>query len=271
MKSKFYARLAACAGAAALAVALMAPMAQAETPAPGYSQFAGCPSPKSENPAISTCITSTITGGNLHLGNKETKITNPITLSGGVNEFSEGFSFTSKGGLSKAKQKVEGGVIGLTGLTWLAEFLGVDALTLYATAELAGTPKINNVEDLILPLKVHLENTTGVLGPSCYIGSNSNPIKLHLVTGTSGNLTGKAPEYVFDPATEIVKGTNGTFVDGTFSAPGANGCRLILFGFIPISLDGTINLVSGLPAASGKNFTSQNYNIEIVEAGLVYP
>jgi hypothetical protein len=271
MKSKFIARLAAGAGGAALAVALMAPMAQAETPAPGYSQFAGCPSPKSENPNISTCITSTITGGNLHLGNKETKITNPMTLSGGVNEFSEEFSFTSKGGLSKAKQKVEGGVIGLTGLTWLAEFLGIEALTLYATAELAGTPQITTVENLTLPIKVHLENSTGVLGPKCYIGSSSQPINLHLVTTTSGKLTGKRATYVFDPATEIVRGTGGVFVDGLFTAPGANGCTLTLFGFIPISLNGTINLTSGLPAGSGTNYTSQNYTIEIVESPLVYP
>ncbi|HVV52160.1 MAG TPA: hypothetical protein VHO06_21000 [Polyangia bacterium] len=270
MKSKFSARLAAGAGVAALALALMAPVAQAETPAPGYGQFAGCPSYKTENPNITTCITSTITGGNLHLGNKETKITNPITLSGGLNEESEEFSFNSNGGLTKAKQKVEGGVIGLTGLTWLAEYLGSDALTLYATAELAGQVQVNNVEDIVLPLKVHLENSTGVLGPSCYIGSNSDPINLHLVTGTSGKLTGKAPTYKFDPETEIVKGSNGTFVDGTFTAPGANGCTLNLFGFIPISLNGVIDLASGLPASSG-NYTSQNYNIEIVESELVYP
>jgi hypothetical protein len=271
MKSKFYARLAACAGAAALAVALMAPMAQAETPAPGYSQFAGCPSPKSENAKITTCLTSTISSGNLHLGNKETKITSPITLSGGINEFSEEFSFTSKGGLSKAKQKVEGGVIGLTGLTWLAEFLGIEALTLYATAELAGTVKVNNIEDIVLPLKVHLENSTGVLGSNCYIGSTSSPVKLHLVTGTSGKLTGKQATFVFNPTTEVLKGTGGTFVDGTFTAPGVSGCTLTLFGFIPVSLNGTINLVSGLPAGSGTNYTSQNYGIEIVESALVYP
>jgi hypothetical protein len=256
---------------AIVAVGLMAPMAQAETPAPGYSQFAGCPSPKSENSNITTCLTSTITSGNLHLGNKETKITSPITLSGGINEFSEEFSYTSSGGLSKAKQKVEGGVIGLTGLTWLAEFLGVEALTLYATAELAGTPKINNVEDIELPLKVHLENTTGVLGPKCYIGTTASPVKLHLVTGTSGKLTGHNPSYKFDPVTEIVKGTNGAFVDGTFTAPGASGCVLTLFGFIPVSLDGTINLASGLPAGSGTNYTTQNFNIEITESALVYP
>jgi hypothetical protein len=271
MKTKFFARLAAGAGAAALAVALMAPMAQAETPAPGYSQFAGCPSPKSEIPGIATCLTSTINSGNLHLGNKETKITVPIKLSGGIGPEGGPIAASPAGGLSKSKQKVEGGVIGLTGLTWLAEFLGIEALTLYATAELAGIPTVKNIEDITLPLKVHLENTTGVLGSSCYIGSVSKPITLHLVTATSGKLTGKSPTYVFNPATEVLKGTGGTFVDGTFTAPGANGCRLILFGFIPVSLDGTINLVSGLPAGSGTNYTSQNYEIEIVESALVYP
>jgi hypothetical protein len=250
---------------------MFASLAQAETPAPGYSQFAGCPSPKSENPAISTCLTSTITGGNLHLGNKETKITVPIKLSGGIGPEGGPVFASPAGGLSKSKQKVEGGVIGLTGLTWLAEFLGSDALTLYATAELAGQPTVQTIEDITLPLKVHLENSTGVLGSKCYIGSVASPIKLHLVTGTSGKLTGKEPTYKFEPSTEILKATNGTFVDGTFTAPGANGCTLTLFGFIPISLNGTINLVSGLPAGSGTNYTSQNYDLEVVEAALVYP
>jgi hypothetical protein len=270
MKSKHLAKFLGSAGAMIVAVAMMAPIAQAETPAPGYTQFAGCPSYKSENPKITTCVTSTISSGHIHLGNKETPITNPITLSGGINEFSEEFSYTSKGGLSKAKQKVNGGVIGLTGLTWLAEFLGVEALTLYATAELAGTVKINHVEDIVLPLKVHLENTTGVLGSKCYVGSTASPISMHLVTGTSGSLTGKQPTYVFNPATEIVKGTGGTFVDGTFTAPGASGCVLTLFGFIPVSINGIINIASGLPAASG-NEAVQNYSIEIVESALVYP
>jgi hypothetical protein len=145
------------------------------------------------------------------------------------------------------------------------------AVTAYATAELAGTPQVTSVEDVTLPIKVHLENSTGVLGSNCYIGSSSSPIKLHLVTGKSGSLTGKEPKYVFDPVTEIVKGSGGTFVDGTFTAPSANGCVLTLFGFIPISINGVINATSGLPAGSGINNTVQNYSIEIVEAALVYP
>jgi hypothetical protein len=269
MRSKHLTKLLGVAGAAVTAAALLAPMAQATTPAPGYSQFAGCPSP-SEHAGIATCQTTTITGGNLHLGNKETPITNPITLSGGIGPNGGTLYYNSKGGLTKAKQKVNGGLVGLTGLTWLAEILGIEALTLYATAELAAAPSINTVEDINLPLKVHLENSTGVLGSNCYIGSASAPINVHLVTGTSGSLKGTVPTYVFNPATEIVKGTAGKFVDGTFKAPEAHGCVLTLFGFIPVNIDGVINLASGLPASTG-NFTSQNYNIEIVESELVYP
>jgi hypothetical protein len=270
MKLKHPVRMLGALGAALLAIAMFASLAQAETPAPGYGQFAGCPSPKSEKPGIATCVTSTITGGQLHLGNKETPITSPMTLSGGIGPESGPLYFNSKGGLSKAKQKVNGGLIGLTGLTWLAELLGSEALTLYATAELAGTVVINNPEDVSLPLKVHLENSTGVLGSNCYIGSTTSPINLRLVTGASGALTGKQPEYVFNPTLETLKGSNGQFVDGTFKAPEAHGCVLHLFGFIPVNIDGVINLASGLPASTG-NFTKQNYNIEIVESELVYP
>jgi hypothetical protein len=169
------------------------------------------------------------------------------------------------------RQKVPGGVIGLTGLTWLAEFLGSDALTLYAVTELAGQPEFEGLEHINLPIKVHLENSTGVLGHKCYVGSNSNPIVLHLTTGTSGALTGANPTPEFDPATEILHLNNGKYVDNTFSAPGANGCTLTLLGFLPISLNGLVNLQSGLPAGPGTNETTQVIDTEIVEEPLVYP
>jgi len=121
-----------------------------------------------------------------------------------------------------------------------------------------------------LPLKVHLENSTGVLGNSCYIGSSSNPINLHLTTGTSGSKTGKSPEYSYDPALEILHANNGVFADGTFAAPSASGCVLTLFGFIPVNIDGVINLASGLPATTG-NYTLQNYNLELASSSVVYP
>lgn len=261
-------------GAAVMAMALLAPAAMAKTPAAGYSQFAGCPS-KEENAAVVGCLTSTIKSGNFKMGNKNVPIEKPMTLSGGYSEVGA-FSYNSKGGLTKAKQKVPGGIIGLTGLTWLAEFLGIEALTLYATTELAGNPQ-PLAEPAYLPIKVHLENTTGVLGSNCYVGSNTNPINLFLTTGTTSPpppntpITGKEPTPTFDEKLEILHLNNGTFVDNSFSAPGASGCVLTLFGFIPISINGLVNAQSGLPAAAGTNETKQNFDIELVAQNKVYP
>jgi hypothetical protein len=272
-KGKTPAGLLAVLGAAIMVMALAAPAAMSATPKPGYTQFAGCPS-KEENAAVTGCLRSVIKSGNFKMGSKNVPIEKPMVLSGGYTE-QGAFSFNSKGGLTKVKQKVPGGVIGLTGLTWLAEFLGIEALTLYATTELAGNPQ-PLAEPAYLPIKVHLENSTGVLGSNCYVGSNTNPINLFLTTGTTSPpppntpITGKEPEYAFDESTFILHLNNGTFVDNSFSAPGASGCVLTLFGFIPISINGLVNTQSGLPAPAGTNETKQNFDLEIVERLFVY-
>ena len=277
MRSKHLGKLLGAVMAAALAVALLAPAAQATTPAPGFTQFAGCPNPKTENPAVQACIYSVVKGGNFKMGSKNVPIEKSITLSGGTNIEFENFVYNSKGGLSKVKQKVPGGVIGLTGLTWLAEFLGIEALTLYATTELAGTPVFTGTTQIKLPIKVHLENSTGVLGPNCYVGSSSNPIVLNMITGTTSPpgpnkpITGKLPEFSFDEVKEIIHLNNGEYVDNAFAAPGASGCVLTLFGFIPISINGLVNSQSGLPAAAGNNETRQLIDTEIAEPVRVYP
>lgn len=268
-------RLAALSVAAIAAVALMAPMAQAATPAPGYSQFAGCPSP-AENPIATGCLHATIKGGYFKMGSKNVPIEKPITLNGGINAENGNVSASPAGGLTAVKEKVPGGVIGLTGLTWLAEVLGSEALTLYAVTELAGVPNVSFAEEAVsLPVKVHLVNP--VLGNSCYVGSVSNPIKLHLITGTTNPplpnkpITGKNPEFGFSESPAIISLKNGSFVDNSFSAPGASGCTLTLFGFIPISLNGLVNLQAGLPAAAGNNATEQVIDQEIADQHNVYP
>ena len=260
-------------GAAIMAMALFVPAAMAKTPAPGYEAFAGCQSPE-ENAAVSGCFRSVISGGYFQMGSKNVPIEKPMTLVGGYNEEGAFLGFNSKGGLSKVQQKVPGGVIGLTGLTWLAEFLGINALTLYATTELAGNPQ-PLAEPAYLPIKVHLENAA--LGSSCYVGSSTNPINLFLTTGTTKPpapntpITGKEPTSEFDFKTEIFHLNNGIFVDNSFAAPGASGCVLTLFGFIPISINGLVNSQSGLPSAAGHNATEQKFNAELVARNVVYP
>jgi hypothetical protein len=252
----------------------IAPVAGAETPAPGYSQFAGCPGPK-EDPAVVACIRAEITGGEFKIGTKSVPVSHPLVLSGGAGEELSGFAANSKGGLSSAKLQVPGGVIGLTGLDWLVNFLNIEQLKLFAEPQLAGQPELLNVEQVRLPIKVHLINS--VLGNNCYIGSNSDPIVLNLTTGTTSPpspakpITGTVPTYEYESSLGILRGVGGTFVDNAFSAPGATGCQLNLFGFIPVGLNTVVNLESGLPAEAGTNKATQNYNIEITESELVYP
>ena len=256
---KYSRRLLLAAVAALAAMAMAAPAAQAATPAPGYTQFAGCPS-QAENPTIEVCMRSTIKSGFFKMGTKNVPISKPMTLSGGMTGNLDGFAANSKGGLTPVKQLVPGGVIGLTGLDWLVNFLGIEALQLYAVTEIAGQPHIE-FDGLSLPIRVHLINP--VLGNNCYVGSFASPINLKLKETTS-------PEYIEDPS-GILTIKNGVFTDKTFSAPGANGCTLTLFGFIPVSINGLVNSQSGLPAASGKNETVQNIDIELVSEELVYP
>ncbi|HEX3363226.1 MAG TPA: hypothetical protein VHS74_19680 [Solirubrobacterales bacterium] len=274
--TKRFTALLSVVGAAMAAFALMASFAQAATPAPGYSQFAGCPT-KAEKAEIEDCYTIKIKSGNFKIGSKNVPIENPITLDGGWGPAEKSY-FSPKGGMTKAKQKVPGGVIGLTGLTWLAEVLGSSALTLYATTELAGTPGAPLNPPFQIPVKVHLENSTGVLGPNCYIGSTASPIVLNLITETTSPpppnepITGRQPELEASPTNEnIILLKNGEFVDNSFSAPSASGCTLTLFGFIPISLNSLVNAQSGLPAAAGTNETRQVADTEVVNQEFVYP
>ncbi len=273
-QSKTLTRLLTAAGTAILALALLAPLAQAKEPAPGFEQFAGCPT-EEESPSTPICIRSDVTGGNLQMGSKNVPIENPLTLVGGINEELEGFTYNSEGGLSKTQQKIPGGVIGLTGLTWLLEFFGSEALTLYGVSELAGNPTEFTFATVTLPIKVHLVNPGGLLGNNCYVGSNSNPITLHLTTGTTNPpppnepITGQEPELSENGP--ILALGNGTYVDNSFAVPGASGCKLYLFGFIPISINGLVNEQAELPSPAGTNEAVQNYSIELVEREYVYP
>lgn len=271
VQSKTLARLLTVAGAAILAIALFAPLAQAkEEPQPGFTQFRGCPRP--EEKVMAFCVRSDVTAGHLQMGKKDVPIEHPLALTGGTNASFEEFTANSEGGLTKVKQKVPGGVLGLTGLTWLLEFLGSEALTLYAVTELAGIPSNFTFSSVTLPIKVHLENS--ILGKNCYIGSNGTPIVLNNITGTTNPpppnkpITGKEGEFAEE--NEIVYFKNGIYVDNAFAVPGASGCQLTLFGFIPINLNGLVNEQSGLPSPAGKNAAEQHINIEIALQERVY-
>lgn len=273
-QSKALARVLTALGAAIAALALLVPAASAAETAPGYEAFKGCPTP-AESPGTPICIRSDVSGGHLQFGKKDVPIKKTLTISGAVNEELQGFVAGPEGGLSKVEQEVPGGIIGITGLDWLINFLDIDELKLFALTELAAPPSEFTLQTVTIPIKVRLINP--ILGNNCYIGSTSNPIVLKLTTGTTNPpppnepITGQEPEISVDPELIITRFSNGTYVDNAFAVPGANGCVLKLFGFIPISLNGFVNSQSGLPAAAGTNEAVQDFDIELSPQGVVYP
>jgi hypothetical protein len=267
-------RFAALAATAITAVVVLAPTAQGATPAPGYEQFAGCPT-QAEDPEVRACLRATIKSGHFQMGSKDVPISKPIVLTGGRTESGD-FRANSEGGLTHVKQQVPGGVIGLTGLDWLVNFLNIEQLKLFAVTEAAGVPDLRNPDLIHLPIKVHLINP--VLGNNCYVGSVSNPIQLHLTTGTTSPpppnqpISGHGPEVIqMEPVREILEFNGIKYVDNSFAAPGATGCVLTLFGFIPVSMNGLVNSQSGLPAPAGTNETVQDQDLHLALVDRVYP
>jgi len=259
---------------ALVALAALAPATAGATtsPAPGYGQFAGCPNP-AQNPTIEVCFHTVFTSGQLQVGSTAIPIIHPITYSGGYTAANE-VDFNASGGMPPVPQGVPGGIIWLTGLSWLAELYGSAELAVDADIELAGTPSPPLPETLSLPIKIHLTNP--VLGSNCYIGSNAEPILLDLITGTTSPpppnspITGAEGEISFTP-NEVLDFENGTYVDNSFAASEANGCVLTIPGYTPISLDSLINSRIGLPAAAGLNSAILNFDTELVESPIVYP
>lgn len=242
----------ALAGGTLLALGVLAPAAaDAKTqPNPEFEQFAHCPVTVKK---VTQCLVAVTSSGEFKLANKTVKITKPITLQGGIEENSRELVPASNGEtLSRAPLPVPGGLLGIEGL----EAIGGEVL---AVTELAGPAQVfpANLEGagttVEMPLKVKLENAT--LGESCYVGSQAEPIVLHLTTGTTNPpapnkpIKGNPGTVSFNAELTIITISGVSLVDNTFSAPGANGCG----GALSLLLDEAVNLQVGLPSASGNN------------------
>lgn len=253
---------------ALLAGLLMAPMASASVhhPKGEFANFGECPL---NRPTIEECVYSLSSSGSFKIGTKTVPLKNPVTLQGGIEGAGEETKFYgAENGetLSKTPQPVPGGLLGITAPTWWPKsvqewfnelidngFTGVKA-TVELTGPTKGLTNIGlNTENLLieegtalaLPAKIHLENS--ILGSSCYVGTESNPVHLDFTTGTSGSLKGSGGTATFNEAFTKVTLTGGRLVDGTFSAPEASGCGGI-FSFL---VDPLVNSILGLPASSG--------------------
>lgn len=223
-----------------------------------FAKFADCPV---NVPGVATCVVSTTTGGEFHLGSKTVPVNQTITLQGGLMEHSEVLVPAADGNtLSKTPLQVPGGILGIEILPPLTEVT--------ATAELAGPVELNVVNTntgkgraAALPLKVKLDNPA--LLNACYIGSESEPVALSLTTGTTNPpppntpISGSPGHVVVAGGGKIINVENTTLVDNSFAAPGANGCA----GPLALLVDPLVDLQTGLPAAGGHNTAIMSGNV----------
>jgi hypothetical protein len=252
------------AGAAAFAVPIASAQAATE---PGYGMFADCPD-KADSSAITTCVTSDITGGHLKLGSKDTPITDPLRLVAGLDTNGN----TRAAHLNSTRQRIPGGLIGITGLDWLRFFYPFDALQVYAEPQAAGVPSGLASQPINLPLKVRLHNP--ILSSTCFIGSNTSPISLHLISGTTSPplpnlpITGSNGTVVSNPAAPNAAFIQGVkLVDNSFAAPAAQGCDLLGFNLVVTAL---VNATSGLPSPAGTNEATQTGNLAISDIESIF-
>lgn len=257
-------------------------LASSHHPKGEFAQFAECPL---NNPETAECIYSLSNGGSFTVGKKTVPLKNPVTLQGGVryNEAEEQLFLGAENGdtLSKTPQPVPGGLLGIVAPKWWPKFIqdwfnnlinegftGVNAtveLAAPATSIKLNTQNLINAEGtaLGLPTKIHLENA--ILGSSCYVGSNSSPVQIDFTTGTSGSLKGAVGTLTFNKAFTLVTIEGGKLVNGTFAAPGVNGCGGIFSFFINPLVDELL----GTPSASGKNSATLEGKLQAGAAAAV--
>jgi NHL repeat len=135
--------------------------------------------------------------------------------------------------------------------------------TVTAVTQSAGLPSNFNlfagiqtgVPIITIPIKIHLENPA--LGPSCFIGSDQDPILLNPANTDLSNAISIGGFFSFDPTgVPDLVGADGSLLitggvqgDDTFAVPGAQGCGPNGDG----SLDAVVNTVVGLPSPAGSN------------------
>jgi len=262
---------------------LEASQAAAKVPTGHYAVFAQCPR---FTTGVELCLYGETKSGSVTLNKQTVPITSTITLQGGIirNEVTEAETFVGALNgetLSKAPQKVPGGLAGLVNCPEISNFIeriacelvfenGATGVT--ATTELAkpagaiGVNKNNLINGkgtaLSLPVKVHLENP--FLGSECYIGSSSKPVVWNLTSGTTSPpapnkpIKGNTGEVTIFEEGDFVEIVNNTLVDNSFAAPEATGCGGIFAFLIDPIIDGKI----GLPSAAGKNTAILNSTLK---------
>jgi len=260
-----------------------------------FKIFSDCPTTE---PGVTICTFAETTSGEFAIGKTAVPINKPIILQGGgiptgnpENE-NEYYLVPAKDGnsLSKTELNVPGGLLDLINceeITGKGFFETIErnackaifenkTTGVTATTELVANtknpailnlPALTNEKEtgITLPVRLHLKNP--LLGSSCYVGSEASPVELHLTTGKSGTLKGKAgkeqtPE---EKGYEYIRLAENTLVDNTFTAPVAEGCG----EFFSFLIDPVVDSKLGLPSKSGNNKAILNGTLNVATTEAV--
>lgn len=258
--------------ATATALVVAPGVSSAETLAGEWAAFGECPV---DAPAmlaadgttvIAACLSGSSTGGSIQLGGTTLPM-GAVSLQYGALNRGGTYSLVvpGNGGISGTPITVPGGILGLmcpSNIPVISQICdaveGSSLNTITASLEPAGAPANFDLAAattvgrpiMTVPVKVHLENP--FLGPNCYIGSNSNPIRLAVAnqTAPSASFVRFNADGTPNPAGELnyLQLAGATMGDTTFAVPGANGCGLGL-GII----NTVVNQRQGLPSPAGEN------------------
>jgi hypothetical protein len=264
-------------------------LAMAHHPSGDYAPFADCPL---SNPATDLCILGQTASGKLSIGKKLIPIAKTITLQGGVHEDrateQQEFIGAEDGAtFSRVPLLIPGGPFEIAAPKSLPgfvqeifnEFVDGKATGLTATTEFAAPASAVAIDTqdlaeakgrgLSLPVKIKLSNP--LLGESCYIGSNADPIAIPLTTGTTGpsalhkSIKGKPGHAHFKDEYNLVTIAGDSLVNDSFPAPRASGCG----GLLSFLVDPAINADLGLPVAAGGNEAILNGTLRDANAPAV--
>jgi len=245
------------AGAALAATALLASSGAASA---AFPDFANCPT---SNPNIISCVDIQARGGTLNIKSTRATLGESLRIRGGIVITSDGLRAVlappSSGGNGVIGRPVAipGGLLGID--------FPIPGNAVTATAQLAG-PSSNvqfNLANLQVSIPLKLKLTNPLIGPNCQIGSDSNPARLVLSTGTTSPpapnrpITGRAGSLV-DYGTHVVY-TGNIHVDNSFSVPDANNCGF----FGGIFINPLVNLKVGLPSSAGNNTMIVNNDLAL--------
>jgi hypothetical protein len=232
-------------------IATAAWLAVGGTAGAAFPDFTGCP--QGTNPVVRSCLSIQSRDGFLDIKGFAVPIGESFNIRGGLEPTTLGnanFHAPSDGnGIFSKPIQIPGGILGI-------DFpLPGNAVT--ARAVLAGPSsgiKVNTLRlSVTTPVKLILSNP--LIGPNCRIGTDSNPVVLNLIVGTTSPpapnlpITGARGRQTFENGDLIVRGS--TNVDNAFAVPGASYCGLGV-GLI----NALINAKLRLPSNAGNNTIS---------------